>query len=145
MPSELPAPDRQVRPAVPWQLLLTDAFCCLWALAASPRMLFSQPSACDPRPAQDLNQLSLEQLGNVELATVSKDPQTVQKTPAAVYVITQDDIQRSGATSKSPLVLIDGRSVPPVEHARILLQEGSISGDYRSRLSAMTALSRPNV
>ncbi|MGH9574211.1 MAG: TonB-dependent receptor plug domain-containing protein [Candidatus Acidiferrales bacterium] len=62
-----------------------------------------------------MKQLSLEQLGDLEVTSVSKDPQEVQKTPAAIYVVTQEDIRRSGATS-IPEVL---RLVPGVEVARI--------------------------
>jgi iron complex outermembrane receptor protein len=63
----------------------------------------------------DLRQLSLEQLGNVEITSVSKEPEEVWNTAAAIYVLTQDDIRRSGATS-IPEVL---RLVPGVEVARI--------------------------
>jgi iron complex outermembrane receptor protein len=62
-----------------------------------------------------LKQLSLAQLGNVEVTTNSKEPETVWRTPAAIYVLTQEDIRRSGATS-IPEVL---RLVPGVEVARI--------------------------
>jgi iron complex outermembrane recepter protein len=62
-----------------------------------------------------LQQLSLEQLGDVEVTTVSKDPQQVLQTPAAVFVITQEDIRRSGATS-IPEAL---RLAPGVEVAQI--------------------------
>ena len=64
---------------------------------------------------EDLKQLTLEQLGDVEVTTASKEPEEVWQTPAAVYVITQEDIRRSGATS-IPEVL---RLVPGVEVARI--------------------------
>ena len=63
----------------------------------------------------NLKQLSLEQLGNLEVTTVSKEPQAVQRTAAAIYVLTQEDIRRSGATS-IPEVL---RLVPGVEVARV--------------------------
>jgi iron complex outermembrane receptor protein len=63
----------------------------------------------------NLKQLSLEQLGDVEVTTVSKQPQQVQQTPAAIFVITQEDIRRSGATS-IPEAL---RLAPGVEVARI--------------------------
>ena len=63
----------------------------------------------------DLKQLSLEQLGSVEVTTVSKEPEEVLQTPAAIYVLTQEDIRRSGASS-IPEVL---RLVPGVEVARI--------------------------
>ena len=53
----------------------------------------------DPSDPQNLAEMSLEQLGNVEVTTVSKGPQEVMKTPAAVFVITQEDIRRSGATN----------------------------------------------
>jgi iron complex outermembrane receptor protein len=62
-----------------------------------------------------LTQLSLEELGNVQVTSVSKEPEEVRRTPAAVYVITQEDIRRSGATS-IPEVL---RLAPGVEVARI--------------------------
>ncbi|MGA9883487.1 MAG: TonB-dependent receptor [Candidatus Acidiferrales bacterium] len=57
----------------------------------------------------------MEQLGNVEVTTVSKEPEEVWKTAAAIYVITQEDIRRSGATSIPELL----RLVPGVEVARI--------------------------
>jgi len=62
-----------------------------------------------------LKELTLEQLGNVEVTTVSKEPEQVWKTAAAVFVLTSDDIRRSGATS-IPEAL---RLVPGVEVARI--------------------------
>jgi len=61
-----------------------------------------------------LKSLSLEQLGEVEITTVSKQPEEVWQTPAAVFVVTQDDIRRSGALS-IPEIL---RLVPGVEVAR---------------------------
>lgn len=46
-----------------------------------------------------LTELSLEELMNVEVVTYSKSPQKWFDTPAAVFVITQEDIRRSGVTS----------------------------------------------
>jgi iron complex outermembrane receptor protein len=69
----------------------------------------------DQENSTQLKQLSLEQLGNVEVTSVSKDPQQVHKTPAAIFVITQEDIRRSGATS-IPEAL---RLAPGVEVAQI--------------------------
>ncbi len=62
-----------------------------------------------------LTQVSLEQLGQIEVTTASKRPVKVNRTPAAIYVVTQEDIKRSGATS-IPEAL---RLVPGVEVARI--------------------------
>src|ERR1700686_266229 len=61
-----------------------------------------QSSANCPQNAPESNaplkQLSLAQLGNVEVTTTSKEPESVWRTPAAIYVITQEDIRRSGDT-----------------------------------------------
>ncbi len=62
-----------------------------------------------------LNRISLEDLGDIEVTTTSKEPVKVSQTPAAIYVITQDDIRRSGATS-IPEIL---RLAPGIEVARI--------------------------
>ncbi|MGN6514314.1 MAG: TonB-dependent receptor plug domain-containing protein [Rhizomicrobium sp.] len=45
----------------------------------------------------DLSKLSIEQLENVEITSVSKRPEPLGVAPAAVYVITHDEIVRSGA------------------------------------------------
>jgi iron complex outermembrane receptor protein len=62
-----------------------------------------------------LRGLSLEQLGNIEVTSVSKSPVTVTKTPAAVYVITQQDIRRAGVTSLPEAL----RLAPGVEVSQI--------------------------
>ena len=86
----------------------------------------------DTGSENDLKQLSLEQLGNVEVTTASKVPAAVWKTPAAIYVITHDDIMRSGATS-IPEAL---RLAPGVEVARIDSNKWSIGiRGFGSRLS----------
>src|SRR5712671_2945400 len=61
-----------------------------------------------------LKRLSLEQLGNVEVTTLSKEPEQVWRTPAAIYVITQEDIRRSGATNVPDIL----RLAPGVEVAQ---------------------------
>jgi iron complex outermembrane recepter protein len=61
-----------------------------------------------------LTHLSLAQLGDLEVTSVSKLPEEVRRTPAAIFVLTQDDIRRSGATNIPELL----RLVPGVEVAR---------------------------
>jgi iron complex outermembrane recepter protein len=48
---------------------------------------------------QDLGTLSLEDLGKVVVSSVAKNSQPLSAAPAAVYVISHDDILRSGAGS----------------------------------------------
>ena len=62
----------------------------------------SPGTAGDPRgiqAPQDLTGLSLEQLAEIEVTSVSRRPESLSQAAAAVYVITGDDIRRSGATS----------------------------------------------
>ena len=79
-----------------------------------------------------VKQLSLEQLGKVEVTSVSKTPEEIWNTPAAIFVLTQQDIQRSGVTT-IPAAL---RLVPGVEVARISSNKWSIGiRGFGSRLS----------
>lgn len=71
----------------------------------------------------DFTKFSLEELKNVEIVSVSKKPEKVSEVPAAVFVITQEDIRRSGATS-IPEAL---RIVPGVHVARITTTEWAVN------------------
>jgi len=66
--------------------------------------------------------MTLEQLSQVDVTTLSKEPETAFQTPAAIYIITGEDIRRSGATS-IPEAL---RLAPGVEVARIDSDKWSI-------------------
>src|SRR6266446_596994 len=94
--------------------LTTSALVSLLSIAGPLLESSAHSAEIDQNPPASLKQLSLEQLGSVEVTTASKEPERVWKTPAAIYVITQEDIRRSGATS-IPEVL---RLAPDVEVAR---------------------------
>jgi iron complex outermembrane receptor protein len=49
--------------------------------------------------SQALKQLSLEQLMDIEITSVAKKEQKVSATAAAIYVITEEEIRRSGVTT----------------------------------------------
>ncbi len=72
----------------------------------------SQPAAA---AANDLTGLSLEDLMNVEVTSVSKKKESIAVAPAAVAVINQDDISRSGFSTIPDLL----RLSPGVDVARI--------------------------
>src|ERR1700738_2163135 len=73
------------------------------------------PSPAQTPPPRDLTQFSLEDLMNVQVISVSKKEQKLAKTGAAIFVITQEDIRRSGATNIPDLL----RMVPGVNVARV--------------------------
>jgi len=48
---------------------------------------------------EDLRQMSIDQLADVSVSSVTKSSEPLRDAPAAIYVITHDDIIRSGATA----------------------------------------------
>ena len=53
----------------------------------------------DTSTPDDLTQMSLADLAKIEVTSVSKTSEVLQRAPSAIYVITHDDIMRSGVTS----------------------------------------------
>jgi iron complex outermembrane recepter protein len=92
-----------------------QSFFTLIALVLLLSAIPADSSDTAQQPSNPLKELTLEQLGNVEVTTVSKEPEQLWKAAAAVFVLTSDDIRRSGATSIPELL----RLVPGVEVARI--------------------------
>ncbi len=79
--------------------------------------------ATEKSTAEDLTTLNLEDLMNVEVTSVSKQKQKASDAPAAVTVITQDDIHRSHFDSVPELL----RLVPGVDVARLNANTWAIS------------------
>src|SRR5215813_2077246 len=71
--------------------------------------------AQDGQKATDITSMSVEDLMNLEVTSVSKRSQKVADAAAAIFVLTQEDIRRSGARN-IPEAL---RMVPGLEVARI--------------------------
>jgi iron complex outermembrane recepter protein len=88
---------------------------CVLTCATGVRARAEQP--------QDLANQSLEDLMKVEVTSASKKEQTLSRTAAAVFVITQEDIQRSGAAN-IPDVL---RRVPGMDVAQINANNWAVS------------------
>jgi iron complex outermembrane recepter protein len=105
----------------------------VWALLA----LLTSLSWAVERPETrqeflDPTRLSLEQLLQIEVVSITKRPESRTEVAAAVYVITQEDIRRSGVTS-IPEAL---RLAPGVEVARIDANKWAIGvRGFTSRLS----------
>jgi iron complex outermembrane receptor protein len=104
---------RQDRPSIR-RLVAANIIAFLIAVAWPVQENWAQAVHNDPNPSGNLKKLNLEELGNVEVTTASKEPEKVWRTPAAIYVLTQEDIRRSGATSLPELL----RLVPGVEVGR---------------------------
>jgi iron complex outermembrane receptor protein len=70
------------------------------AVLLSASLLVSLRAMASPEPADPvsaLSHMSLEELANVEVTSVSKSAQSLSRAPASIYVITRDELLRSGA------------------------------------------------
>ena len=94
-------------------------FGLLWLFLTGTGLAQSSP----PFSGGDLTQLSLEELMSVEVTSVSKKKQKLSESAAAIYVITQEDLRRSGVTS-IPEAL---RMVPGIQVSRGSKNQWNIS------------------
>ncbi len=77
----------------------------------------------DVQTPAELKRLSLEDLMNQDVTTVTRQPQKLSESPSAVQVITSDDIHRSGATSLPEAL----RLAPNLEVAQVNSHDWAIS------------------
>jgi len=86
-----------------------------WVLACTG-IFAREPQAGPPQTTPSaLKRMSLEQLSEIQVTSPSKEPVPAFSSPVAIYVITGEDIRRSGATSIPDAL----RLAPGVEVARI--------------------------
>lgn len=95
--------------AVPRAVVLAWLACVLGTKAFAAE---EPPKASVSRP--DLTSLSLEDLAEIKVTSVSKKEEKLSETTAAIHVITQEDIRRSGVTSIAEAL----RLVPGMQVAR---------------------------
>jgi iron complex outermembrane receptor protein len=94
----------------------------------------SFPSVGQGRP-QDLTALSLEELMNIEVLMTTRKPGRLSEVPAAIDVLTGEDIRRSGAMNIPDAL----RGVPGMEVARVDANKWAVSargfnGIYSNKL-----------
>ena len=79
--------------------------------------------AAEPQQVADLADLSIEELGNIQVTSVSKHAERLADAPASIFVITGEDIRRSGATRLAEAL----RLAPNLEVARASASSYAIS------------------
>lgn len=93
------------------------------------------PSVAATRSPDDLTELSLEELMNVEVTSVSKKGQPLSQAAAAIFVITQEDIRRSGVTSiPEALRMAPGINVAKVDGNKWAITARGFNDRYSSKL-----------
>ncbi len=105
-----------------------------WVFVASAALLAesapAQSSGPVPSPpvaqasaSRDLSSVSLEDLMNIEVTSVSKKSEKISQAAAAIFVITPEDIRRSGATNIPDLL----RMVPGLDVSQINANDWAVS------------------
>lgn len=90
------------------------------ALAA----LMSTAAKAEEMPSlEQLQQLSIDDLANIKITSVSLRPESLSRAPAAIYVITGEDIRESGVTTLPEAL----RLAPNLQVARVNSQDYAIS------------------
>jgi len=83
----------------------------------------------------DLTELSLEDLMNIEVTSVGKKAQKLSEAAAAVFVITQEDIRRSGATSiPEALRMVPGLQVAKIDANKWAITARGFNGRFANKL-----------
>lgn len=98
-------------------------FGCLLTLLLACGPVCAQQPVQQAAQGADLTTMNLEDLMNVHVTSVSKQDQKMSQVAAAVFVIEQEDIRRSGATNIPDLL----RMVPGLDVAQINANTWAIS------------------
>ncbi len=109
----------------------TRTFFLIFLLAAS-----AVPARAQQRDsAEALKRLSLDELMNVEVMSVSRRPERLFETPSAIQVITQDDIRQSGATRlPEALRLASNLQVAQVDARQWAISARGLNGTTANKL-----------
>jgi iron complex outermembrane receptor protein len=83
---------------------------------------------------QDLGKLSLQDLGKIVVTSVAKNPEPLSDAPAAVYVITHDEIMRSGATTLPEILrLAPNLGVTQLSPSNYIVTSRGLSGNEQAQ------------
>jgi iron complex outermembrane receptor protein len=86
-------------------------------------------------PAKDLTGTSLEDLMNVEVTTASRKEQKLSEVPAALFVITPEDIRRSGARNLPDVLrMVPGLDVAQINASNWAISVRGFNGQFANKL-----------
>jgi iron complex outermembrane receptor protein len=117
----------------------SNRFCFASVLLAVTALLAGSVIPC---PAQekfgDLTQKSLEDLMNIGVTSVSKKEQKTSQVAASIFVISQEDIRRSGALNIPDLLrMVPGLDVAQIDAGKWAISARGINGQYSNKLLVM--------
>lgn len=105
------------------------------SLALLALLFAASASAQSPQEVPDISRMSIEELMNMEVTSVAKRPQRVADAAAAVFVITQEDIRRSGAASiPEALQMVPGLEVARIDENKWAIGSRGFNGRFDNKL-----------
>lgn len=104
-------------------------------LAALGMAVLSLVPAWGQERPTDLTKVDIEDLMNLEVTSVSKKEQKLSRVAAAVFVITPEDIRRSGATNIPDLLrMVPGLQVAQINGSTWAITARGFDGQYSNKL-----------
>jgi iron complex outermembrane receptor protein len=89
-------------------------------------------------PTDDLDKLGVDELFNVQVTSVGRKAQELSKAPAAVFVLTAEDIRRSGATCiPEALQWVPGLTVLHLDGRSWVVSARGSAGIYSNKILVM--------
>jgi len=94
-----------------------------------------QQSSSSPITQEEILELSLEDILNIEITSVSKKAQSLSEAPAAIFVITNDDLRRSGVTNiPDALRMVPGLNVARIDSNKWAVTSRGFNGRFANKL-----------
>ncbi|MEW6595032.1 MAG: TonB-dependent receptor [Thermodesulfobacteriota bacterium] len=107
------------------------------ALGAAMLLTAAAPAMAAPA-APKVTQFSLEQLMELEVSSVSKKVESFFKAPSAIFVIDQEDIRRSGASSVQELLgMVPGMEVSQIDNNKWAITSRGFNGRFSNKLQIL--------
>jgi iron complex outermembrane receptor protein len=116
--------------------VLLFSFACEMARGGAPQSKNSSPAPPSSQsPPGDLTQVSIETLMDMAISSASKKEQPVSRTAAAVFVLTQEDIRRSGMTTLPDVLrLVPGLEVAQIDASNWAVSSRGFNGRFANKL-----------
>jgi len=113
---------------------LALSICALGSAALWPTL-----AQADARgTSSELTSFSIEDLMNIQVTSVSKKPQRIADTAAAIYVITSEDIRRSGMASVPELLrLVPGVDIGQIDANKWAISVRGFNGQFANKLQVL--------
>lgn len=100
-----------------------------------PTMALAANQVPTPDPAEQLTELPLEQLMAIEVTSVARQAQPLAQAAAAVFVLSEEDIRRSGVTTiPEALRMVPGLQVARIDAHRWAISSRGFNSEFANKL-----------